>query len=189
MLKAKPGGWSDDMRILLAALLALGAGTLPARAADLATIDCVAGKLDAALKAQIEADAARNLGEAGKRPSYDPSVSRGLNDAATACAKDNGWLPAATKAAGIYALAKIGMPVAQRVVAERGFDPAALEDQFQALPEDTRNRVLTAAENQDLIRAAVTDEAKQTRENAELLAEFFAFLSTLQYAAHDFSAG
>jgi hypothetical protein len=177
------------MRIFIAAFLALGAASVPAHAADLATIDCVSGKLDAAIKAQIEADAARNLGEAGKRPSYDPSVGRGLNDAAAACAKDNGWSPAATKAAGIYALAKIGMPTAQRVVAERGFEPATLEDQFQALPEETRNRVLTAAENQGLIRAAVTDEARQTRENAELLAEFFAFLSTLQYAAHDFSVG
>ncbi|WP_213980767.1 hypothetical protein [Sphingomonas sp. dw_22] len=177
------------MRIVMTALLAAGAISAPVHAADLATIDCVAGKLDAAVKAQIEADAARNLGEAGKRPTYDPSVSRGLNDAATACAKDNGWTPAATKAAGIYALARIGVPVAQRVVGERGFDSAALEDQFQALPEETRDRPLTAAENQELIKAAVTDEDKQTRENAELLAEFFAFLSTIQYAAHDFSVG
>lgn len=177
------------MRVVISALLAFGAFAVPARAADLATIDCVSGKLDAATKAQLEADAARNLGEAGKRPTYDPSVSRGLNDAAAACAKDNGWSPAATKAAGIYALAKIGLPVAQRVVGEHGFDAAALEDQFQALPEETRDRPLTAAENQELIKAAVTDEAKQTRENAELLAEFFAFLSTIQYAAHDFSVG
>jgi len=86
-------------------------------------------------------------------------------------------------------LAKLGLPVAQRIVGEHGFDAAALEDQFQALPEETRDRALTAAENQELIKAAVTDEAKQTRENAELLAEFFAFLSTIQYAAHDFSVG
>lgn len=175
------------MRILMTAFLAVGVIAAPVHAADLATIDCVNGKLDAATKAQLEADAARNLGEAGKRPTYDPSVSRGLNDASAACAKDNNWSPAATKAASIYALAKIGMPTAQRVVGEKGFDASALEDQFQALPEETRNRPLTATENQDLIKAAVTDEAKQTRENAELLAEFFAFLSTIQYAAHDFS--
>ena len=177
------------MRVVISALLAFGAFAVPAHAADLATIDCVGGKLDAAVKAQIEADTVRNMGEAGKRPTYDPSVSRGLNDAAAACAKDNGWAPAATKAAGIYALAQLGLPVAQRIVGEHGFDAAALEDQFQALPEETRDRALTAAENQELIKAAVTDEAKQTRENAELLAEFFAFLSTIQYAAHDFSVG
>jgi hypothetical protein len=33
----------------------------------------------------------------------------------------------------------------------------------------------------------VTEEAKQTRENAELLAEYFAFLSSIQYASYDFS--
>jgi hypothetical protein len=175
------------MRIFPIALLAMIAGAAPVRAADLATIDCVTEKLDAAVRAQIEADATRNLAEAGKRPSYDPSVGTGLNAAAAACATANGWTPAAAKAASIYALAKIGLPVAQRVVGEKGFDAAALEDQFQALPEETRNRALTAAENQALIRAAVTDEARQTRENAELLAEFFAFLSTIQYASYDFS--
>ena len=79
------------------------------------------------------------------------------------------------------------MPVAQRVIGERGFDAAALEDRFQALPEDARNRPLTPAESQELVKGSVTEEAKQTRENAELLAEYFAFLSTIQYASFDFS--
>jgi hypothetical protein len=168
-----------------AAILAWAA---PAHAADLATIDCVGQKLDAAVRAQVEADAVRNLGESGKRPSYDASVGEGLRTAAAACAKEHGWSPAAARAAGLYAMAKIGLPVAQRLVAERGFDPAALEDRFQELPEDNRNRPLTAQENQALIRSAVTDEAQQTRENAELLAEYFSFLGTIQYAAFDFSA-
>lgn len=166
------------------ALLAFG---VPAHAADLATLDCVAQKLEAPIRAQIQADAERNLGESGKRPSYDSSVGLGIRTAAAICAKEHGWSPAAAKAAGQYALARIGLPIAQRVVGERGFEPAALEDQFQALPEDVRNRPLTAEENQALIRAAVTEEAQQTRENAELLGEFFAFLGTVQYAAFEFS--
>jgi hypothetical protein len=176
------------MRVLMSAALSiLCLAAFPVHAADLSTMDCVSGKLDAAVKAQIEADVARNMAESGKRPSYTPSVGAGLNAAAMACAKDNGWPPAASKAAGIYALAKIGMPVAQRIIGEHGFDASELEEQFQALPAETRNRVLTAAENQALIRAAVTEESLQTRENAELLAEFFAFLSTIQYASYDFS--
>lgn len=176
------------MRIFSLAALLLAASALPAQAADLATLDCVVGKLDAA-RSQIEAEVARNLAETGKRPTYDPAVKTALRDAAAACATEHEWAAPATAAASIYALAKIGLPIAQRVVAERGFDPAALEDQFQALPEETRNRVLTAAENQALIRAAVTDEEKQTRENAELLNEFFSFLSTVQYASQAFSQG
>jgi hypothetical protein len=91
------------------------------------------------------------------------------------------------KAARVYTLAKLGVSVAQRVIGERGFEAAELEDRFQALPEETRNRPLTAAESQELIKASVTEEAKQTRENAELLAEYFAFLSTIQYASFNFS--
>ncbi|WP_404338675.1 hypothetical protein AB2M62_06585 [Sphingomonas sp. MMS12-HWE2-04] len=175
------------MRTIAAAALLVAA--MPAQAADLSTMDCVAKKLVPALRTQIEADTARNLGESGKRPSYDPSVGKGLSAAADACVTENKWSAGAARAASIYALAKVGLPVAQRVLAERGFDPAALEDQFQALPEETRDRPLTAVESQGLIRAAVTQELQQTRENAELLAEYFAFLSTLQYAAWDFAQG
>ncbi|UZK67248.1 hypothetical protein [Sphingomonas sp. M1-B02] len=173
------------MRILAIAGLFLVAA--PAQAADLATIDCVAGKVDAAIVARLHADVARNLAETGKRPNYDPAVGAGIARAAAACATEYEWSEAAVKAARVYTLAKLGMSVAERVMGERGFEPAALEEQFQALPEESRNRPLTAEENQGLVRAAVTDEAKQTREYAEMVNEYFAFLSTIQYASFDFS--
>jgi hypothetical protein len=173
------------MRIIVtAALLTLA---IPAHAADLATIDCVAGKLAPAVTAKLHADVSRNMTESGKRPSYDPAVGGSIASAAAACGLAHNWSEAAIKAARVYTLAKLGLPVAQRVVDDRGFEAATLEDRFQALPEESRNRALTAAENQELIKGAVTDEAKQTRENAELLAEYFAFLSTIQYASFDFS--
>jgi hypothetical protein len=173
------------MRIIITALLLAFAA--PAHAADLATIDCVAGKVNAAVTARLHADVSRNMAESGKRPSYDPAVGGSIASAAAACGLEHNWSEAAVKAARIYTLAKLGLPVAERVIGERGFDAAALEDRFQALPEETRNRVLTPAENQELIKGSVTDEAKQTRENAELLAEYFAFLSTIQYASFEFS--
>jgi hypothetical protein len=173
------------MRILTTAALLLLAS--PAHAADLATIDCVAGKVSAAVTAKLHADVARNMAESGKRPSYDPSVGGSIASAAGACGLEHNWSEAAVKAARVYTLAKLGMSVAQRVIGERGFEAAELEDRFQALPEETRNRPLTAAESQELIKASVTEEAKQTRENAELLAEYFAFLSTIQYASFAFS--
>jgi hypothetical protein len=173
------------MRILVTAvLLALAA---PAYAADLATIDCVAGKVGKDTTAKLHADVARNLAESGKRPSYDPAVGGGIASAAAACGTEHNWSEAALKAARVYTLAKLGLPVAQRVIGERGFDAASLEDRFQSLPEETRNRPLTAAESQELIKGSVTEEAQQTRENAELLAEYFAFLSTIQYASFNFS--
>ena len=129
------------------------------------------------------------MAESGKRPSYDPSVGKGLSAAASACASEHQWSAAAAKAAGTYALARIGLPVAQRVLGERGFDAAAFEDAFQALPEEVRKRPLPTAEVQKLVVALVTDEAQQTRENAELAGEYLLFLSTVQYAAHDFSEG
>ena len=173
------------MRIIAtAALLALA---IPAHAADLATLDCVAGKVSAAVVAKLHADVSRNMAESGKRPSYDPGVGGSIASAAAACGLEHNWSEAAVKAARVYTLARLGLPVAQRVIGERGFEAAELEERFQALPEETRNRPLTAAESQALIRGSVTDEAKQTRENAELLAEYFAFLSTIQYASFDFS--
>ncbi|TGX56208.1 hypothetical protein E5A73_03705 [Sphingomonas gei] len=173
------------MRIILtAALLALAT---PAHAADLATIDCVAGKVAPAATAKLHADVARNMAESGKRPSYDPAVGGSIASAAAACGLEHNWSEAAIKAARAYTLAKLGLSVAQRVIGERGFEAATLEDRFQSLPEEARNRVLTAVEYQDLVKGSVTEEAKQTRENAELLAEYFAFLSTIQYASFDFS--
>lgn len=176
------------MRMVFAATLALAAAS-PAFAApaDPASIGCVGQKLDAAVKAQLAVNVERNLANPGQRPSYDPAVTRGLNDATTACANERGWSGAAASASGVYALAEIGMPVAKRVVQARGFDPAALDQQFAALPDEVRRKPLTPKATQDLIRAAVTDEAQQTRANAQLLAQYFAFLNTLEYAAADFS--
>lgn len=175
------------MRIIVTVAAGLIGLSTPAHAADLKTINCVIDKLQPALTTQIEADVTRNLNESGKKPSYDPAVASGLRIAAAACATENKWSVAAVSAARIYTLAKLGWPIAQRVVGEKGFDAAQLEDQFQALSEEVRDRPLTAQETKDLVIAAVTDEAKQTRENAELLNEFFAFINTIQYAAHDFA--
>ena len=174
------------MRIVIAAFLSLTVS--PAFAADLATLDCVSTRLDATVRGQIESEAASALAEAGKRLTYSPAVGQGLGIAAKACAAEHKWTSAAAKAAGFYALAKIGLPLARKAVEEKGFDPSALEDQFQALPEERRTHVLAAEDIQALIRDAVTEEAQQTRANAELLAEYFSFLNTAQYAAQDFSA-
>lgn len=170
-----------------AALLLLGCAAAPARAADLGTLDCVVTTLDPAVRKEIETDTARNLTESGHRPSYAATVGSGIGTAAAECARTHGWSPTAVRAASIFALAKLGLPIAQRVVSERGFDPAVLEDAFQALPDDVRSRPLTATETQALVRSVVTDEAQQTRENAELLAEFFAFLNSVQYASIAFA--
>jgi hypothetical protein len=176
------------MRLVLATAFVLAFAT-PAFAApaDPASIGCVGQKLDAAVKAQLAADVEGNLGTPGQRPKYSAAVTRGLNDATTACANERGWSGAAATASGVYALAEVGLPVAKRVVRAKGFDPAALDQQFAALPDEVRRKPLTPKATQDLIRAAVTDEAQQTRVNAELLAQYFAFLNTLEYAAADFS--
>lgn len=171
-----------------AALAVAMLAAMPARAADLSTMDCVSRKLEMAVRAQIESDVIRNMTETGKRPTNSPAVIAGLRAAAQACAGDNGWSVAAAQAAASYTLAKIGIPVAQRLLAEKGFDGADLESRFQALPEDKRNRPLASSDMQALVVASVTDEAKQTRDNAELLNEYFLMLSTLEYASYDFSA-
>lgn len=163
------------------------AATIALLAADPGSIGCVGQKLDAAAKAQLGADVERNLETPSQRPRYDPSVTRGLNDATNACANERGWKGSDAASAGIYALAEVGLPVAKRVVRSKGFDPEALARQFAELPEETRTKPLTAQATQALVRAAVTEPAQQTRENAELLAQYFAFLNTLEYAAHDFS--
>ncbi|WP_164263994.1 hypothetical protein, partial [Stenotrophomonas maltophilia] len=67
--------------------MAAAAFAAPAQAADLATIDCVIGKLKPALTEQIGRDVTRNMGEgAGVRPTYDPAVGSGISIAAKECA-------------------------------------------------------------------------------------------------------
>ncbi|MDG2532591.1 hypothetical protein P6144_02940 [Sphingomonas sp. HITSZ_GF] len=176
------------MRFLGIMALAAAALAAPAQAADLATIDCVVGKLKPALTTQITGDITRNMGDAAAvRPTYDPAVGSGISIAANECATENKWSEAAVEAARVYTLAKLGQPIAEKFVIAAGFDTGALEAQFDSLPEDTQNRPLTKEEMQALVIASVTDEAKQTRANAALLNKYFLFLSTVRYAAWQFS--
>ena len=176
------------MRLFVLAALGAAAFSAPAHAADLATIDCVVGKLKPALTQQITSDISRNMGDAATlRPSYDAAVGSGISIAARECADANKWSDTALEAARVYTLAKLGQPIAEKAVTDQGFDPGALEAQFDALPEDTQNRPLTKEEMQALVIASVTDEAKQTRANAALLNKYFLFLSTVRYAAWQFS--
>ncbi|MES2989769.1 MAG: hypothetical protein V4808_17900 [Pseudomonadota bacterium] len=178
---------ANRIALLVGALLPLGALAAPAQAADLATIDCVIGKLKPALTTMIEADVTRNFTEEALRPTYDPAVGSGLRVAATACATEHGWSEAAVTAARVYTLAKLSQPIAEKFVTEKGFDSAELETQFSTLAEEVRNRPLTKEDMQALVIASVTDESKQTRENASLLNKYYLVLSTVQYAAWDFS--
>ena len=121
------------------------------------------------------------------RPTYDPAVGSGISVAARECSDEHKWSETALEAARVYTLAKLGQPIAETFVAAQGFDVGELESQFDALPEDARNRPLTTEEMQKLVIASVTDEAKQTRANAALLNKYFLFLSTVRYAAWQFS--
>ncbi len=176
------------MRFFGFAALAAVSLSAPAHAADLATIDCVIGKLKPALQAQIAGDVTRNMGEgAAVRPSYDAAVGSGISIAAKECADANQWSDAALEAVRVYTLAKLGLPIAETFISTQGFNVGELESQFDALPEDVRNRPLTTQEMQQLVIASVTDEAKQTRANAALLNKYFLFLSTVRYSAWQFS--
>jgi len=175
------------MRIInLAAFAALSIAA-PAHAADLATIDCVIEKLQPALKELIDTEVTRSFAQGAVRATFDPAVTSGLGAAAKACAIEHTWTAAAATAARDYTLGKLGLPIAEKFVAEKGFDVAELETQFGALAEEVRNRPLTKDEMQALVIASVTDEAKQTRENASLLNNYYLLLSTVQYAAWNFS--
>ena len=172
------------IRLTAFAALALAA---PAHAADLATIDCVIDKLQPALKELIDADVTRSFTTGAVRTTFDPAVSSGLGVAAKTCAIEHKWSEAAATAARDYALGKLGLPIAEKYVAAKGFEVAELETQFGTLAEEVRNRPLTKEEMQALVIASVTDEAKQTRENAALLNNYYLMLSTVQYAAWNFS--
>ncbi len=175
------------MRFYKLAVFAALALAAPAHAADLATIDCVTSKLQPALREMIVADVTRGFTEKAARATFDPAVNSGLRIAATACAIEHTWSAAAATAARDYALGKLGMPIAEKYIVENGFVVADLETQFGALPEQVRNRPLTKEEMQALVIASVTDEAKKTRENAALLNNYYLMLSTVQYAAWNFS--
>jgi hypothetical protein len=175
------------MRFYKLAAFAALALAAPAHAADLATIDCVTGKLQPALREMIVTDVTRSFTQKAARVTFDPAVNSGLRAAATSCAIEHKWSAAAATAARDYALGKLGLPIAEKYVVEKGFDLAELETQFGALSEEVRNRPLSKEEMQALVIASVTDEAKQTRENAALLNNYYLMLSTVQYAAWNFS--
>lgn len=174
------------IRFLLPIAAVLLAAT-PAHAADLATIGCIADKVELPIRAQIVLDVERNLTEVGKHHSYDPRVTAAIGAAGAMCAKEHGWSEAAIAPARLYALATLGWPTAQKIATERGFDVAALEDAWAALPEEVRNYQLPPQTYKTLVIGYVTDEKQQTRENAELINECFGFLSIIQYSSYQFS--
>jgi len=176
-----------DMRALSAALAtAFLALAVPAHAADLATIGCVADKLTPEVGEKLSADIERNLRESGKKHSYDPAVTQGLKDAATACSTENGWPQTALRPAMLYTIARAARPIADKVATERGLDPAVLEEVWGKLPEETRNRPVTPEVNRTLSEATA-GQGDQSPGSAELVGEFFGFLSMMQYCSYDFS--
>lgn len=176
------------IRTVLPLALSLIALAAPAHAADLGTLSCVEGKLDATTREQIAGDVERNLGIIERRSSYSAPVVEALRKAGADCTTEHGWTPAAARPAILYTLARLSLPVVQRVVAERGFDPAELEALFLALPEERRNKPLTTDDYRGLADAAVPEGDKRTRENGALVRTFFEFESILQYASLDFAA-
>jgi hypothetical protein len=159
----------------------------PAHAADLATLGCVADKIELPVRAQVVIDVERNLAALGKPPSYDPRVTGAIAAAGKLCAQENHWPEAAVKPAMLYALASLGWPTARKIAADRGFDMGGLEDAWAALPEEKRNHPLAQTDYQELVKGFVTDEALQTRENAELVKQCFGFLSVIQSSSYEFS--
>lgn len=176
------------MRKALLLTLCLAGIAAPAHAADLGTLGCIEGKLDDAVKDQIGKDVIRNLGLIGLRGSYSKPVVDAVTAAGTACTAENSWSPAAARLASLYTLAKLSLPTVQQVVSERGMDAAVLESQFLALPEDVRNKPLTAESYRQLADAAIPEGDGRTREAGALLHTFFEFESILQYASVEFSA-
>ncbi|MBO9712137.1 hypothetical protein [Sphingomonas sp.] len=172
--------------LILAALPALLAIAGPVRAADLATIGCVSDKLDAAGHEKLVADIERNLRESGKRHTYAPETTAALSAAGKACAAENGWSDAAIRPALLYTIATEGQPVARRFLAERKFDTGALEAIWFGLPEEVRQKPVTPEVNRKL-SDATKDSPDQSPEAAELVGEFFGFLSMAEYSSYDFS--
>jgi hypothetical protein len=175
-------------RFLPGLILALMAVAAPARAADLATLDCIDARLVTATRDAIAADVERNLQQTGARSSYSPLVVAAVKEAAAACAAESGWSPAAIRLASLYTLAKNSLPTVQRVVRERGLDPSELEALFLALPQDDRNKPLTPEIYRQLADAAIPEGDQRTQQNGELLHTFFEFESILQYASLDFAS-
>lgn len=175
------------LRILLISLVVLAGLAAPARAADIATIDCIEEKLPLTLSAQLVLDVERNLTETGKPPSFSPEVVEGLKAAAIVCAQDHGWPQAALQPATLYARARISWPVAQRIASEKGLDPAVLESVWLGLSEETRNAPLTVDSYRQLADAAIPEGEQRTREMGELIGEFFQLLSVMQYCSYQFS--
>jgi hypothetical protein len=181
-------GSNGLIRIFLPLALGLAVLAAPASAADLATIGCVGDKIDDGVRARVVQDVERNLGLIGQRSSYSPEVVQAMKDAGTACATEHGWSAPAVRLAILYALARLSLPVVQRVAGERGHDPAGLEALFQALPEERRNKPLTNEDYRALADAAIPEGEGRTREAGALLRTFFEFQSILQYASTDFAA-
>lgn len=172
------------MRKAIALGLALAAVALPfeASAADEATLSCVEGKLDAAAKARISSyvDGVMRIPPDGTLR-QSPEVQADLGVAMHACARQHGWSDAAAKAAGGYALAKIGLPAAAAALAGFNIDPVKAEAIYAALPLETRETPLSDGEHRDVIRdialAALDQGLIKTAYEARVMGRYIGYLN------------
>jgi len=120
----------------MAAALGLAAmiGTAPARAADVATAECVRANLDAAAAATLS----EGMGEPdtdsdaiGSDAAYDK-----VDEAITLCREKHGWSDDAVEDALIYVISTLGVEGVSAMMQSAGLDPLLAAKAYGALPAE-----------------------------------------------------
>jgi len=120
----------------MAAAVGLAAmiGTAPARAADVATADCVRANLDAGAAANLS----QGLGEPdtdsdaiGSDAAYDK-----VDEAISLCREKHGWSDEAADDALIYVISALGVEGLSATMKGAGLDPALAEKAYAGMPPE-----------------------------------------------------
>ncbi len=170
------------LALALAAPIAIAT---PAHAADVKTLSCVEKNLDKAGRAALNRDLAKNLQNAGGGQTYGEDTVAALRGAAQTCKAKHGWSEAATQAAILYTVPKVGWPLAVQIGRANGLKPNALLKRVNALtPEEkaegTSERVISK------LATASAEAGEINADNAAVAGALYGLLTLKEKAYIDF---
>ncbi len=159
----------------------------PARAADVATLNCVIGKIEPQLRAAMEADFEQAMTQAGV--ALSPANDAQLVSRAADCARQFSWSEAARNAAIAWSRATIARPVAERYLRARGFDVDRILAIWTAIPAATRLHRLDNEALTSLGKALYDAGVFKKEGDPTIVGKFIVYLSTSEFCRQDFIDG
>ena len=171
------------IRFAIAVVLAMTAWAVPARAADVATIGCIAAKIPQALYDRVAADVAQRLLD---RTDADPALREEIRAMGGQCGEQYGWSDPAIEAAVSFTYGDICLKAAQAIARDKGVDLDILARTWADFPEDLRIHRFSQDTLNSFGAKLRAAGMFTNRDHAWILGKLVAYLNVIAFSRQDF---